>query len=227
VHLNFKYLVKYVMVLIAMSCNSKSGHNDEVSTQRIQKHQDVNLEEAITTKYLSNEKESNIAGELLGSVIISEHKINNIALPFPQEDMTKELESVFKSCEVTKEIGQQDGPDFPLYSITCGEKELCYFKMDYSDTLNLDAVYVKNPKIRDQYGLTVGNNFSDIKAKRGKGYIQFDPYHFHMYYYYSDSKLYYELTGNLRSFDVDDVSEVIIKEVDIVDWTIEYIIWRN
>ena len=140
--------------------------------------------------------------------------------------MTADLATLFGNCSVQKEMGQQDGPDFPLYSVTCSNKDLVFFSMDYEDTLILDNVRITDSSIEDEYGLRVGDDFSKIKDSRGVGLIVFDPYHYHMYYTYDNSKIYYELIGELRSFDIETVEEVVINESDISDWKIQYINWR-
>lgn len=169
---------------------------------------------------------TNDAGELLNPIVLSERKINDIDLPFPLKDMTEELEFLFRDCSINKEIGKQDGPDFPLYSIRCEDKEIGFFAMHDTDTLTLNQIYIKDSIIKDQYGLKVGDDFSKIKENRGQGRIGFDPYHFHMYYYVGNSKISYELTGELRGFDADSIADIVIDEKDIANWKIEYIIWR-
>lgn len=165
-------------------------------------------------------------GELLDPVVLSESKINDIALPFPLKDMTEDLASLFHDCSIKKEVGEQDGPDFPLYSIKCAGKQIGFFAMHDTDTLTLDDIYIKDSIIADQYGLRVGDDLSSIKKNRGSGLIGFDPYHLHMYYYFADSRISYELVGRLRTFDVEDVADIVIEEKDIADWKIQYIIWR-
>ena len=161
------------------------------------------------------------------TIVLSENKINNIDLPFPLKDMTATLDSLFEGCKVTKGIGKQDGPDYPFYSINCNEEQLISFAMHDEDTLVSNSIYILDSIIEDQYKLRVGDDISKIKEKRGKGIIGFDPYHYHMYYYYKDSKISYELTGNLRPFAVDSIDIIEITEADIAGWTIEYIIWRQ
>jgi len=166
------------------------------------------------------------SGGLPYPVVLSESKINDIDLPFPLKDMTYDLKSLFYDCSITKEIGKQDGPDFPLYSIKCADNEIGFFAMHDTDTLTLNNIYIKDSIIQDQYAIRVGDDFSKIKDKRGTGKIGFDPYHFHMYYYFENSKISYELTGELKGFDADNAVDIVIEEKDISDWKIEYIIWR-
>lgn len=41
--------------------------------------------------------------------------------------MLTDLQNAFKGWTVTKEVGQQDGPDFPLYSIKTGNNESAFW----------------------------------------------------------------------------------------------------
>lgn len=160
------------------------------------------------------------------SVVLFESKINEIQLPFPKKDMVSDLQSLFGQYKILKEIGQQDGPDFPLYSIKHENADIVFFGMNDMDTLLLDNIYVQDSIIKDQYGLKVGDNLSLIKKNRGNGKIGFDPYHYHMYYYYDNSKILYELTGDLKPINADEIDSIVIEEEDIKDWKIEYLIWR-
>jgi len=211
-------IITYLPFAIFVACNPSTVHdkNNSITT-------DTSREVVPVSPTPKLEVES---GELVNTIVLSERNINAIQLPFPLKDMTKDLEALFQDCSITKEIGEQDGPNFPLYSIKCANRDLGFFAMHSTDTLTLNSIHIKDSIIQDQYGLSVGDDFLKIKANRGEGTISFDPYHFHMYYYYNDSKISYELTGDLRSFDVDDVAEVVIEEADISDWKIEYIIWR-
>lgn len=213
-----KTLIICTAFAILIGCNSNS-----VKEQVNSNTSDTISELVVETDSLEL---TNDSSEFLNTVVLSESKINEIDLPFPSKDMTKDLEFLFRDCSIKKEVGKQDGPDFPLYSINCADKEIVFFAMDDTDTLTLNNIYIKDSIIKDQYGLKVGDDFLKIKDNRGKGEIVFDPYHFHMYYYFENSKVSYELTGELRTFDVDDFSDIVIEEEDISDWKIEYIIWK-
>ena len=211
-------LIICFFLAILIGCNSNTTNKKDNSNASVNNSK---LVEKIDSLDMTG-----VSGELLNTVVLSENKINDIDLPFPLKDMTKNLESLFHECSIKKEIGKQDGPDFPLYSIKCADKEIGFFAMHDMDTLVLNNIYIKDSIIQDQYALKVGDDFSKIIVNRGKGRIGFDPYHFHMYYYFENSKISYELTGELRTFDADDVADIVIEEKDISDWKIEYIIWR-
>jgi hypothetical protein len=160
-------------------------------------------------------------------IILFENKINEVPLPFPKKEMTFDLKSLFGAYKVQKKIGQQDGPNFPLYSVKNNGKDIAFFGMNDMDTLVLDNIYVQATDIKDQYGLKVGDKLALILKNRGKGKIAFDPYHQHLYYYYDNSKISYELTGDFeKSIGMENLENLVIEEADIEDWKIEYLIWR-
>jgi len=99
--------------------------------------------------------------------------------------------------------------------------------MDYQDSLLLDVIYIKDSTILDAYGLKVGDKFSQIKDKRGKGKINFEPYHQHLYYSYDSSNIYYELNGDFGPFEVDQVTDIVFTESDLSIAYIQNIIWRK
>jgi len=211
-------LIICLSIPFALGCTSNSVHDlgnshtsDTISEQVVKVD---SLEIADDTNYWSID------------VVLSENSINDIKLPFPRKGMTKDLAKLFQGCSISKEVGQQDGPDFLLYSINFNERELGFFAMDDTDTFSLDRVYIKDSVIQDQYGLKVGDDISKIKDNRGTGTIGFDPYHFHMYYSYKNSRISYKLIGDLSLPGADNLADVVVEEKDIVGWEIQYIIWR-
>src|SRR5688500_9152166 len=63
------------------------------------------------------------------TIILYEDRIETIRLPFEKKEMLAELKNEFAGMTVTKEMGQQDGPDFPLYSVNAGDNDICFFAM--------------------------------------------------------------------------------------------------
>ncbi|MCP4180143.1 MAG: hypothetical protein GY756_20455 [bacterium] len=112
-------LIISISVVILIGCKSNSANERDSS----------NTSDSISELVVKIDslELTDAAGELLNSVVLSESKINDIDLPFPLKDMTKDLESLFHDCSIKKEVGKQDGPDFPLYSIKCGNKEIGFF----------------------------------------------------------------------------------------------------
>ena len=160
-------------------------------------------------------------------LVLKENGLNNIALPFKRKDMLSTLSKLFADFQVTKEMGQQDGPDFPLYSVKDQETELVFFGMDWEDTLKLDRIYIKVPLIIDEYGLKVGDNYQDIKALRQDSIKTFTDYHQHTYVYSDSSNIFYEIWGQATIPDTADFENLHFTEEQIKDWKIEYVIWRD
>lgn len=80
--------------------------------------------------------------------------------------MLNSLKKAFSTYTITKERGQQDGPDFPPYSLKHGTKEVLFFAMEWEDPLTLDRIIVKEPLVKDKYGLKVGDGYDKIKKLR-------------------------------------------------------------
>jgi hypothetical protein len=139
-------------------------------------------------------------------------------------DLTKE----FTTLKVTKETGQQDGPDFPLYSIHDSRKtQICFFAMDPEDTLQLNEVYIRDRSISDQFGLRVGDDYRKIKKLRKQNAQNYTDLHQHTFVYFDNSKIMYEITGSVFLPDSVDFDNLKFTEEQIKDWKIEYLIWRN
>ena len=158
------------------------------------------------------------------SIVLYEDRIKSIALPFGRREMLPELKKEFKGLTITKETGQQDGPDFPLYSFKEGKNEICFFAMDWEDTLKLNEVYIKQPLIKDQYGLKVGDDYQKIKRLRNGNAKTYTDLHQHTFVYFENSKIMYEISGSVYLQDTDNLE---FTEEQIKDWTIDYILWRE
>jgi hypothetical protein len=78
---------------------------------------------------------------------------------------------------VSKETGQQNVPDFPLYSVKREQREILFFSMDSEDIFLLNNIYIKDTLIRDVYGLKVGDSYNTIVNKRGKEFKNYTNYH--------------------------------------------------
>lgn len=158
-------------------------------------------------------------------LVLFEDHIGAIPLPFPRQDMLPELREAFRPFTVTKEMGQQDGPDFPLYAVRDGSREVAYFSMDFEDTLALVELRITSAWISDEYGLSVGDNFSKIKKRRTDELDTYSDYHGHTYASIKSSQIGYEISdatppANAPDDAMDQVS-VSIPE----NWEITTVIW--
>ena len=124
-------------------------------------------------------------------------------------------------------MGQQDGPDFPLYSIKKDETEICFFSMDSEDTLKLNEIIIKAPFIKDEYGLKVGDEYQKINELRKAEIKTYTDYHQHKYAYIDESNILYEISNTDSLSETVDLENPKFTEAQLEDWTIEYIIWRS
>ncbi len=192
------------------------------------KHQKQDKEATLkdSIQVVTNDVENRIVDKE-GKITIYENRIQDIMLPFEKEEMLQQLKKTFSNMSVTKKMGQQDGPDFPLYELKKGTDNVCFFRMDSEDTLKLNDVYIKESLIKDQYGLCVGDKYQKIKELR-KGKVKtYTDYHQHTYAYLDKSNIMYEISGDLSLPDTVDIENLKLTEDQIKDWIIEYIIWRK
>jgi len=212
-----KKLIYIVIILgVLTSCfDKKTVENKLIDSEKIQS------DSLISKQIVSKQKN-------YSQIKLQENSIDSFPLPFPEKDMHIPLENYYKLYRVKSDIGQQDGPDFRYIEILRLDTPIVYFNFDSENELIINRIIVHDSIITDQYGLSVGNTFEKIKQNREKGKIYFDPYHQHVYYYYENSNISYEINGNLEiPADVKSVEDIIITENDVKDWTIKYIIWRK
>lgn len=179
----------------------------------------------LETENTSNSVDTN--SEESKSIIIYENRLKEISLPFPRQEMLEQLKKSFKSFEIVKELGQQDGPDFPLYSLKKKETEICFFSMDSDDTLKLNEIIIKEPLIKDEYGLKVGDGYQKIRQLRSGEIKTYTDHHQHTYAYIDASNILYEISNTDFDADTVELENPKFTEAQLENWTIEYIIWRN
>lgn len=159
--------------------------------------------------------------------ILNENSIGNIPLPLPRKNMVPDFKKFFSDKNVKKEVGKQDGPDFPMYSVYNQEILTSFFAMDPEDSLMTYSFVTTDNAISDEYGIKVGDPISKIIESRDTGIITFDPYHFHIYYNYSNSNISYELEGELHTPAAENLDDIILTHNDVNSHTVQSIIWRE
>ena len=159
-------------------------------------------------------------------IILTDSSIADIPLPFPREEMLPRLESAFEGYTVTKEIGQQDGPDFPLYEVMDGEETIMFFAMHWEDTFRLEAVHVQSSVVVDEYGNSVGDGLEGIwSVCRDELRSQRD-YHGRVYAQCAGMRLLYQLEYDQNLPDTAAAGMFVIPEEEVSNWTITEIQWR-
>ena len=159
-------------------------------------------------------------------IILYEDSITGISLPFSKGDMLGEMRDAFSGYQVSKQVGQQDGPDFPIYIVADGAEELIVFAMNWQDTLQLDVVYIKSPVVSDQYGMRIGSNMVQIQSARNDSLMTQYDYHEHTYVYSEDSRIVYDMESTENLSDTVPFANETAPSRAPSSWTIRQIIWR-
>lgn len=142
--------------------------------------------------------------------------------------MLMPLRNYYKPYLVEAGIGEQDGPNFTYIGILKDNHDpIAYLNFNYDNEFKLEDIRIVSETAIDQYGVRVGTTLSELINARDTGVIDFDPYHFHIYYSYENSNIFYELEGELHTPGVENVEDIVLTHDDIASHTIQSIIWRS
>ncbi|MGB0837395.1 MAG: hypothetical protein ACPGRE_04795 [Flavobacteriaceae bacterium] len=162
-------------------------------------------------------------------ILLSEHSINKIEIPFEQKTVVPLVKKTFPAYEVSDKIGQQDGPNYRYISIDKGLKPQVYLKFKDQDSDTLDEIRLLTSASTDQYGLSVGDSYSKIISLRKVAFKNVTDYHQHTYLYAEDSNIYYELhRGEMASKDwMLNPEKLILSDKELQSCSIKAIVWRE
>ncbi|MBJ2175882.1 hypothetical protein JBL43_16630 [Aureibaculum sp. A20] len=161
-------------------------------------------------------------------IVLSENSLDTFSIPFPEKNMLDSLRSYYEPYLVEYNVGQQDGPDYRYIDISREDKNpIAYLNFESDNELRLNEIRIINSTALDQYEVHVEDPLTKVITSRGTGEIVFDPYHFHIYYYYKNSNISYELEGELHTPAVKNVEDIVLTYDDINSHTVQSIIWRN
>lgn len=207
-HIKMKNIKFLFLILAALSCSEKKG------SETI----------AIESQKLS----ATVIAKDFKNLVLYEDSLNGIKIPFEnKDDLLNNLKLKLNPYSVKKEKGQQDGPDFPLYTVQKEDLEILFFSMDSEDTLNLNDISIKSPLVKDMYGLKVGDSYSEIKSRRKGNLKNYTDFHQHTFLFTDNSNIMYEISGSLNLPADVDLENIKLTEEQIKDWKIENIVWRK
>jgi hypothetical protein len=211
---DMKLILFYILSIGLISCSSK-GQEKKVSDLKTE-----NKSDTITT---SSELKPDYR-----EILLFENKLDTFLIPFPEKDMLPTLKKYYAPYLVKRNIGQQDGPDYSYIDIARNDEDpITYINFDSDNKLRLNEIRIVNSTAHDQYEVRVGDPLTKVITSRGKGEIGFDPYHFHIYYYYKNSNISYELGGELHTPAEENMENIVLTYDDISSHTVHSIIWRN
>ena len=131
-------------------------------------------------------------------ILLTETKLGDLELDMLKENnILTGIKSRFPDFQITKTVGQQDGPDLNLYQVFYYGQEIFFISMDSYDTTLVQDFWTNNKIIQDEYGITVGQKIESALEKRPNLKFHSD-LHQNIYATEKNSKIEYRLTGDLR-----------------------------
>jgi len=178
-------ILSYIFLIGLISCSSYSQEKGVV---------DKNSTEKLVIETTSEQDQD------YREIVLSENKLDTFLIPFSEVNMLTTLRNYYEPYRVEANIGQQDGPDFTYINIVRDDKNpIVYLDFDSENKFKLDEIRIVDSRAVDQYRVRVGNTLSKLITSRDTGQINFDPFHFHIYYSYKNSNIFYELEGELHT----------------------------
>ena len=152
-------------------------------------------------------------------MILYEDRIGEMPLYHRMNLSVESMQETFKPYMVRKKLGQQDGPNFSYYEVSENSAVHFWIKTLDEDERLLDKVCIISNTIVDEYGVSVGTPYKEIKERRPAINMETD-YHFHTIVYVNGSNIAYEIAGDFEGPDRQDFTE---KEVE--NWVVKNIVW--
>ena len=180
-------------------------------------------------KYGKYDNKALVKGPYKKKVVLSEDRLGALVLSeLTSMNIEKELTTLFPKSQVTKQVGQQDGPDFILYEVMQENNSVLYASMDPENSVELSSLTIVSPEIVDLYGLSVGSTSNEIKIHRPHTIVHAD-FHLNIYAGIENSKIKYRLIGDFKNLnDTMAISEnYSVEDWQISEMKIEFIIWEK
>lgn len=163
-------------------------------------------------------------------IVLFEQQLDSFALPFEEKNMLNALRTYYKSYRVELNTGQQDGPNFTYFSILKGDNvPLAYLSFNHEHKFRLQEIRMVDPIAIDQYGIRVGDSYSQLIKKRKDNFKSSIDYHQHIYLYSENSTIFYELTGDISMTEdmLENLQELKLTEEQLQMCKVKSIFWRK
>ena len=79
----------------------------------------------------------------------------------------------------------------------------------------------------DEYGVRVGDSYSQLKEKRKIEFQNQSDFHQHTYLFNENSNIYYEIAGDLNEVQIENIENLELTEDQLQKWTVDKILWRK
>lgn len=211
------FLFQIASNVVSYSSNKLDSNNQAIilNNRGIEKKND---------NIILNTPKKEISQFLLTETHLESLNLNNLI----DHNIANEIKSSFPDLQLTKTREQQDGPDFNLYEITNSDSEFFFISMDSYDSMLVQDIWTKNPKIKDEYGLFVGAPIDSTLTKRPDINFYSD-LHYNIYASAKNSKIQYRLNGQFKSLND---SFIVAEDYSVEKWQIEgmkieCLIWKK
>lgn len=152
-----------------------------------------------------------------GPFVLSEENLGSLPLKNGMNLNVYELREVFEGFEVSKKVGQQDGPDYFYYEI--GQDISISTENTENETL-FRVLIPETSKVKDSYGIGIGASINDLREKRAE--LKISTEHYHVFLFEEGSHIAYEMSlGDYNGPDKDAYTFDEIKNAKVIS-----IIWE-
>lgn len=172
------------------------------------------LQAQLMAQYIETWKDSS---ENEDQLILKEDRFGGVQLEKGRDIDVYLLREKFTDYEVSKTVGEQDGPDYFYYTI--GEDIIISTADTTTETLDRVQIY-GDSNIEDVYGIKGGMTFETLKLKRPN--LKISTEHNHIYLYEEGSHIVYEMS--LTNYNGPDKDTYTLEELK--NAKVSNIIWR-
>ena len=120
--------------------------------------------------------------------ILKENSFGKLKLVKGMSLTEKGLKEIFPNDSISKNIGEQDGPNYFFYTI--GVEAVLKTPTTENETLSELQIQEKST-VADVYGVKIGMTYADLKERRSNLTISTE--HFHIYLSKEGSNIHYEM----------------------------------
>lgn len=165
------------------------------------------------------EKSQEKSSENSNMLILTENTLGDLKLEkgMPLDEL--KIKKLFNNLSVSKNIGEQDGPNYFYYKI--GTEAILTTPNTENEILSQLWINEKS-KVSDEYGIKLGMIYSDIEKRRTNMNISTE--HYHIYLYKEGSNIVYEMS--LENYNGPDKEEYSLEDIKNNNSKVVSIIWK-
>jgi len=153
------------------------------------------------------------------NIILSENRFASMVMSSQETWPEKELAAQLSGFVLTKDIGQQDGPEFLYFDVKLNDKHVAAINMNADKSNQIANIVVSDTNFTDDFGVRLGMTVKEVLALRPNSKHKTDK-HMHTHLYTERSHVLYEVSGDFEGPDRQD-----FKFEEIENWRVDRLIW--